>query len=203
MKFNIVVVGIFRRKLSDTWKRLRVLPTVGRMKKHKAAMRMRLMRRLRSLSAERRAKPRKRLRMLAWVCTFGGSCSVDWLTYFHIRSLGYTPTSRTRLEEEYAFMEVIAVFLRAVRARVVHVRHGAVLLAHYGRLGPAFDICSKVVVDALRDEGIYNENGEVVVAVVTQAIRDVGLMCLSAIPTILTVCASLVLLFSAGPRRAK
>jgi cohesin complex subunit SA-1/2 len=53
------------------------------------------------------------------------------------------------------------------------VRHSAVLLAHYGHLGQAFDGCSKVIIDILRDEGIHNNNGELVVNVATQAIREV------------------------------
>jgi hypothetical protein len=95
-------------------------------------------------------------------------------------------TTRTRLEQEYAFMGVIATFLRAVRAGAVHVRHGAVLLAHYGRLGPAFDGCTKVIVDILREEGVQNHTGEVVVVVVAHAIKEVRFcvpsMCRSNVP---------------------
>lgn len=82
-------------------------------------------------------------------------------------------TSREGLEREYVFMEVMSTFLRAIRAGAIHPRHGAVLLAHYGRLGHAFDLCGKVVVDILREEGMCNNNGEVVVTAVTQAIQEV------------------------------
>lgn len=71
-------------------------------------------------------------------------------------------------------MGVMSTYLRAIRAGAIHVRHGAILLAHYGRLGPAFDSCSKVVVDVLREEGMYNNNGEVVATVIIQAIEEVG-----------------------------
>jgi cohesin complex subunit SA-1/2 len=77
------------------------------------------------------------------------------------------------LEEEYLFIDVMSTFLRAIRAGAIHIRHGAILLAHYGRLGPAFDICSKVIVDVLRDEGMINKNGEIVVSVLTQALEEV------------------------------
>lgn len=70
-------------------------------------------------------------------------------------------------------MGVISTFLRAIRAGAIHVRHGAVLLAHYGRLGWTFDECSKVMVDVLREEGMYNDNPDVVVSVVSQAISEV------------------------------
>lgn len=70
-------------------------------------------------------------------------------------------------------MGVISTFLRAIRAGAINVRHGAVLLAHYGRLGWTFDECSKVMVDVLREEGMYNQNPDTLVAVVSQAISEV------------------------------
>ncbi|KAH9934133.1 uncharacterized protein B0H18DRAFT_1207681 [Fomitopsis serialis] len=82
------------------------------------------------------------------------------------------PVSRSQLEKEYIFIGVIATFLRAIRAGVIHFRHSATLLAHYGRLGPAFDLCAKVIVDILREEGMYKENGDAVVAVICQGLRD-------------------------------
>jgi cohesin complex subunit SA-1/2 len=83
--------------------------------------------------------------------------------------------SLTRLEREYLFIGVISTFLRAIRAGAIHVRHGAVLLAHYGRLGPTFDECAKVMVDVLREEGLGNGKPDIVVSVVCQAIREVCL----------------------------
>lgn len=71
-------------------------------------------------------------------------------------------------------MGIMSTFLRAIRGGVINVRHGAVLLAHFGRLGPAFDLCSKVMVDVLREEGMYNDHGDVVVAVSIQAIQEVS-----------------------------
>jgi cohesin complex subunit SA-1/2 len=83
-------------------------------------------------------------------------------------------TSRAKLEREYVFVEIISTFLRAIRAGAIHPSHGAVLLAHYGRLGVTFDVCCKVVVDVLREEGMYRNNGEVVVTVVVQALQEVS-----------------------------
>jgi len=68
---------------------------------------------------------------------------------------------------------VISTFLRAIRAGIVSVNHGSVLLAHYGRMGIAFDTCVKVVIDVLREEGLMGDNGETVVTVVTKAIQEV------------------------------
>lgn len=81
--------------------------------------------------------------------------------------------SRSWLEHEYLFIDVISTFLRAIRAGIVSVNHGSVLLAHYGRMGIAFDTCVKVVIDVLREEGLMGDNGETVVTVVTKAIQEV------------------------------
>ncbi|KXN89772.1 Cohesin subunit psc3 [Leucoagaricus sp. SymC.cos] len=80
--------------------------------------------------------------------------------------------SRSWLEREYLFIDVISTFLRAIRAGAISVNHGSVLLAHYGRLGVAFDTCVKVVVDVLREEGLMGDNGDIVVTVVTKAIQE-------------------------------
>ncbi|KAF5348797.1 hypothetical protein D9756_009780 [Leucocoprinus leucothites] len=80
--------------------------------------------------------------------------------------------SRSWLEREYLFIDVISTFLRAIRAGAISVNHGSVLLAHYGRLGVAFDTCVKVVVDVLREEGLVGDNGEIIVIVVTKAIQE-------------------------------
>ncbi|KAJ3862613.1 hypothetical protein EV359DRAFT_44818 [Lentinula novae-zelandiae] len=80
--------------------------------------------------------------------------------------------SRPLLEQEYVFIDVISTFLRAMRIGVIQVRHGAVLLAHYGRLGPAFDSCAKLVIEILKDEGLLGEHGQLIVLVVTQAMKE-------------------------------
>lgn len=81
--------------------------------------------------------------------------------------------SRSWLEREYLFIDVISTFLRAIRAGAINIQHGSVLLAHYERLGVAFDTCVKVVVDILREEGLSGDNGEIIVSVVTKAIQEV------------------------------
>lgn len=76
------------------------------------------------------------------------------------------------LEQEYLFIDVMSTFLRAIRAGAVNVQHGAIVLAHYGRLGLAFDTCSKVIVEILREEGMMKDNAEIVITVVTQALQE-------------------------------
>ncbi|KAF9463277.1 hypothetical protein BDZ94DRAFT_636599 [Collybia nuda] len=80
--------------------------------------------------------------------------------------------SRTQLEQEYLFIDVISTFLRAIRAGALHIRHSAVLLAYYGQLGSSFDMCSKIAVDVLREEGMIHDRGEVVVDVLINALRE-------------------------------
>ncbi|KIJ64745.1 hypothetical protein HYDPIDRAFT_28110 [Hydnomerulius pinastri MD-312] len=82
------------------------------------------------------------------------------------------PPPRFLLEQEYQFMATVSTFLRAIRAGAVHVQHSDILLANYGRLGPAFDLCTKVTIDVLREEGMYKENGETVVGVVKKALQE-------------------------------
>lgn len=83
--------------------------------------------------------------------------------------------SRDALEREYLFIDVISTFLRAIRAGTINVQHGAVVLAHYGRLELAFDTCSKVVIDVLREERIMKDIPEAIVATLTRAIQEVML----------------------------
>ncbi|KAI0074611.1 hypothetical protein K474DRAFT_1765478 [Panus rudis PR-1116 ss-1] len=90
-------------------------------------------------------------------------------------------SSVSQLEREYVFIGIITTFLRAIKAGAIHFRHSATLLAHYGRLGPVFDMCSKLIVDILREEGMYNDNGETVVAVILQALRESFMLFLDGI----------------------
>lgn len=82
--------------------------------------------------------------------------------------------SRTLLEREYLFVDVITTFLRAIRVGTIAVQHGAVLLSHYGRLGASFDACAKVIVDMIKEEGLSKSNGELVVSVATKSLQEVS-----------------------------
>ena len=77
------------------------------------------------------------------------------------------------LEQEYVFTTILTSFLRALKAGVIHVRHGAHLLAHYGRLGTAVDLSTKMMIDILREEGLAKDNGKLVVEVIVDALREV------------------------------
>ena len=78
------------------------------------------------------------------------------------------------MEREYLFIDVISTFLRAIRVGAIHVHHGAVVLAHYGRLEVSFDTCSKAIVDVLREEEIMNDSPDIIVTTLTQALQEVS-----------------------------
>ncbi|KAF8902622.1 hypothetical protein CPB84DRAFT_1961568 [Gymnopilus junonius] len=80
--------------------------------------------------------------------------------------------SRDVLEREYLFIDVISTFLRAIRTGTINVQHGAVVLAHYGRLDLTFDTCSKVIIDVLREENVMKDNPDIIVATLTRAIQE-------------------------------
>ncbi|KAJ7094006.1 hypothetical protein B0H15DRAFT_799033 [Mycena belliarum] len=91
------------------------------------------------------------------------------------------PTSTAQLLNEYLFIELIVAFLRAIQSGVVHVQHTAILLSHYGRLGATFDQFVKLIVEILREEGMGRGNGDVVVVVINQALREAFTLVLDGI----------------------
>ncbi|KAH9854575.1 hypothetical protein C2E23DRAFT_817055 [Lenzites betulinus] len=91
------------------------------------------------------------------------------------------PQTRLQLEKEYVFIGVITTFLRAIRAGVIHIKHSATILTHYGRLGPTFDLCSKVIVEILREEGLFKENGDAVVDIICKALQEAFTLYLDAV----------------------
>lgn len=85
------------------------------------------------------------------------------------------------------FLDVTTMFLRAIRTGTIHIRHSATLLAHYGRFGYVYDQCCVYIVNMLRDEGLRDDQGDLLVAVLTQSLREVrfDLYSPSAVPEIL------------------
>lgn len=80
----------------------------------------------------------------------------------------------SRREAEYAMLQDVAIFISAIRVGVIEAQHSSLPLTHYGRFGSAYDACVKTLIDVLRDEGIYNKDGEMTQKVVGQALQDVG-----------------------------
>jgi hypothetical protein len=80
---------------------------------------------------------------------------------------------RSRLEREYVLNALLATFIRAIRVGVINTTHSAIVLAHYDHLGSGFDTNIKVVIDFLRDLGMFRGQGHIVAEVVTRALQEV------------------------------
>lgn len=83
--------------------------------------------------------------------------------------------TQAQLEAEHVFCSTISIYVRAIRIGVIEARHSPVVLAHYGRLGHIYDQCCKVLVDVLREEGVYGDHPEMVCQVVFQSLREVSI----------------------------
>jgi cohesin complex subunit SA-1/2 len=84
-------------------------------------------------------------------------------------------------QSEILFLQLVAVFVGAIRCGVLDTDHAKEPLAHCGRFGATYDAIARKLVDVLRDEGIYNRESDTVVAVSTEALSAVSLQgCSSA-----------------------
>jgi cohesin complex subunit SA-1/2 len=77
-------------------------------------------------------------------------------------------------QTELLFLQLVSVFVAAIRTGVLEVEHAKEPLAHYGRFGPTYDAIVKKLVDVLRDEGIYNRESDMVQAVASMALQSVS-----------------------------
>lgn len=77
-------------------------------------------------------------------------------------------------QTELLFLQLVSVFVAAIRTGVLDVEHAKEPLAHYGRFGPTYDAIVKQLVDVLRDEGIYNRESDMVQAVASMALQSVS-----------------------------
>jgi cohesin complex subunit SA-1/2 len=84
------------------------------------------------------------------------------------------------------FLQLVSVFVGAIRCGVIEVDHAKEPLAGYGRFGGTYDAIMRRLVDVLRDEGIYNKQGQTVIAVAEAAIQDVSCSMLEMIPADVT-----------------
>lgn len=77
------------------------------------------------------------------------------------------------LEREYLFIDAISTFLRTTHAETISVHDGSFLFARRGHLKVDFDICVKVFVAILREEGLMGDNNKVIMTVVIKAVQEV------------------------------
>lgn len=79
-----------------------------------------------------------------------------------------------KAEAEILFLQLVAVFVGAIRCGVLDSDHAKEPLAHCGRFGATYDAIVRKLVDVLRDEGIYNRDPDTVIAVSTVALESVS-----------------------------
>lgn len=77
-------------------------------------------------------------------------------------------------QREVVFLQLVAVFVGAVRCGVLDVELAKEPLEHYGRFGSTYDALVKKLVDVLRDEGIFNKQADTVQHVVSEALQNVS-----------------------------
>ena len=82
-------------------------------------------------------------------------------------------------QQEMTFLKVTSAFVAATRCRVLDVDHAKEPLAHFGRFGPAYDAVCKMLVDVLRDDGMFNGEATTVQHVCGTALQSVrgGYLC--------------------------
>lgn len=66
------------------------------------------------------------------------------------------------------------LFITALRSGVLDAQHSATFLSHFGYLGSSYDLCLRDLPWILQDEGIYNNEADMVQSVVAQALQDVS-----------------------------
>ena len=82
------------------------------------------------------------------------------------------PRTLAELAKSHAFAEVTSEFTKAVRIRVIELRHAAVILAHVHRFPQPYDECGRFLADALRDVAVQGDEGDMVATVVIDALRE-------------------------------
>jgi cohesin complex subunit SA-1/2 len=82
--------------------------------------------------------------------------------------------SSEKATSEIQFLQLVAVYVGAIRCGVLDFDHSKEALGHCGRFGATYDAVVKKLVDVLRDEGIYNRDSDGVVAVSVEALQSVS-----------------------------
>lgn len=82
--------------------------------------------------------------------------------------------SLEKAQGEFVFLQLVSVFVGAVRCGVLEVDHAKEPLAHFGRFGATYDAVVRKLIDVLRDEGIYNKVADTVLHVAGSALQTVS-----------------------------
>ncbi|KAL1409808.1 cohesin complex subunit [Vanrija albida] len=75
-------------------------------------------------------------------------------------------------QRDYTFLQMVAVFVGAIRVGVLDIEQAKEPLAHYGRFDDAYDSLVRTLADSLRNEGIYNRDATTVQHVIGEALQN-------------------------------
>lgn len=78
-----------------------------------------------------------------------------------------------RLVAAGLFHRTIGAFVRAVHKGIVSLQHASVILTQYERFDATLDQWAKLLVQDLRDEGIYGDSGALVSRVIVDTLKGV------------------------------
>ncbi|GAA5877410.1 hypothetical protein JCM16303_003321 [Sporobolomyces ruberrimus] len=78
---------------------------------------------------------------------------------------------QARLVSSQRFERSISGFVRAIHLGIFDIRHSALLLKYWGRLGATFDDFARLLMHDLRDEGNYGDGGDVVAGVIVESLQ--------------------------------
>ncbi|ORY35894.1 hypothetical protein BCR39DRAFT_512886 [Naematelia encephala] len=79
--------------------------------------------------------------------------------------------SLKRAQDDLLFLQLVSVFVGAIRCGVLDVEHAKEPLAQYGRFDSTYDAIVRKLVDVLRDEGIYNKQADTEQHVASSALQ--------------------------------
>lgn len=80
---------------------------------------------------------------------------------------------QARLIASRRFERTIFPFVRALHSSTLDIQHASVLIAHFDRFSALYDSWVKLLIQDLRDEGIYAKEGEKVATVLASSLQSV------------------------------
>lgn len=92
---------------------------------------------------------------------------------FGIETL-FKPVTLAQHAATYAFNDLIVAFSRAICSDVLDIHHSSTVLSHYGRFGPFYNECCRILGGALRQQGILGGAGDAAVGVALESMKTVG-----------------------------
>ncbi|KAM0753990.1 hypothetical protein T439DRAFT_298458 [Meredithblackwellia eburnea MCA 4105] len=78
---------------------------------------------------------------------------------------------RARLVAAGLFDRTAGAFVRALHQDIISLQHASVVLTHYERFDAVYDNWAKLLVQDIRDEGIYGKGGKLAVRVIVDSLK--------------------------------